>query len=122
MAGVRTFIAEEIKAHWNLYGESDWKNALNVFIFAQKSPLRYLDPNFCKNNGFDSGLYNEFWTGMTTIAPRVSDKLTPVEEYIQSEGFQKQVIEQAEQAKARNDFRKKLKEHQEYMRKKILGR
>ena len=122
MAGVRTFIAEEIKAHWNLYGESDWKNALNVFIFAQKSPLRYLDPNFCKNNGFDSGLYNEFWTGMTTIAPRLSDKLTPVEEYIQSEGFQKQVVEQAEQAKARNDFRQKLKEHQEYMRKKILGR
>lgn len=122
MAGVRTFIAEEIKAHWNLYGESEWKNALNVFIFAQKSPLRYLDPNFCKNNGFDSGLYNEFWTGMATIAPRVSDKLTPVEEYIQSEGFQKQVIEQAEQAKARNDFRQKLKEHQEYMLKKIHGR
>ena len=122
MAGVRTFIAEEIKAHWNLYGESDWKNALNVFIFAQKSPLRYLDPNFCKNNGFDSGLYNEFWTGMTTIAPRLSDKLTPVEEYIQSEGFQKQVVEQAEQAKARNDFRQKLKEHQEYMSKKISGR
>ena len=122
MAGVRTFIAEEIKAHWNLYGESDWKNALNVFIFAQKSPLRYLDPNFCKNNGFDSGLYNEFWTGMTTIAPRLSDKLTPVEEYIQSEGFQKQVIEEAEQAKARNDFRQKLKEHQEYMSKKISGR
>lgn len=122
MAGVRTFIAEEIKAHWNLYGESDWKNALNVFIFAQKSPLRYLDPNFCKNNGFDSGLYNEFWTGMTTIAPRLSDKLTPVEEYIQSEGFQKQVIEEAEQAKARNDFRQKLKEHQEYMSKKIQGR
>ena len=122
MAGVRTFIAEEIKAHWNLYGESDWKNALNVFIFAQKSPLRYLDPNFCKNNGFDSGLYNEFWTGMTTIAPRLSDKLTPVEEYIQSEGFQKQVIEEAEQAKVRNDFRQKLKEHQEYMSKKISGR
>lgn len=122
MAGVRTFIAEEIKAHWNLYGESDWKNALNVFIFAQKSPLRYLDPNFCKNNGFDQGLYNEFWTGMTTIAPRLSDKLTPVEEYIQSEGFQKQVIEEAEQAKARNDFRQKLKEHQEYMSKKIQGR
>ena len=122
MAGVRTFIAEEIKAHWNLYGESDWKNALNVFIFAQKSPLRYLDPNFCKNNGFDQGLYNEFWTGMTTIAPRLSDKLTPVEEYIQSEGFQKQVVEQAEQAKARNDFRQKLKEHQEYMSKKISGR
>lgn len=122
MAGVRTFIAEEIKAHWNLYGESDWKNALNVFIFAQKSPLRYLDPNFCKNNGFDSGLYNEFWTGMATIAPRLSDKLTPVEEYIQSEGFQKQVIEEAEQAKARNDFRQKLKEHQEFMSKKIYGR
>ena len=122
MAGVRTFIAEEIKAHWNLYGESDWKNALNVFIFAQKSPLRYLDPNFCKNNGFDQGLYNQFWTGMSSMAPRESDKLTPVEEFIQSEAFQKQVIEQAEQAKARNDFRQKLKEHQEYMRKKILGR
>lgn len=56
------------------------------------------------------------------IAPRLSDKLTPVEEYIQSEGFQKQVIEEAEQAKARNDFRQKLKEHQEYMSKKISGR
>ena len=116
MAGVRTFIAEEIKAHWNLYGESDWKNALNVFIFAQKSPLRYLDPNFCKNNGFDQGLYNQFWTGMSSMAPRESDKLTPVEEYIQSEGFQKQVIEQAEQAKARNEYREKLKRLQDKIR------
>lgn len=116
MAGVRTFIAEEIKAHWNLYGESDWKNALNVFIFAQKSPLRYLDPNFCKNNGFDEGLYNRFWTGMSSMAPRESDKLTPVEEYIQSEGFQKQVIEQAEQAKARNEYREKLKRLQDKIR------
>lgn len=115
-AGVRTFIAEEIKAHWNLYGESDWKNALNVFIFAQKSPLRYLDPNFCKNNGFDQGLYNQFWTGMSSMAPRESDKLTPVEEYIQSEGFQKQVIEQAEQAKARNEYREKLKRLQDKIR------
>jgi hypothetical protein len=116
MAGVRTFIAEEIKAHWNLYGESDWKNALNVFIFAQKSPLRYLDPNFCKNNGFDQGLYNQFWTGMSSMAPRESDKLTPVEEYIQSEGFQKQVIEQAQQAKARNEYREKLKRLQDKIR------
>ena len=116
MAGVRTFIAEEIKAHWNLYGESDWKNALNVFIFAQKSPLRYLDPNFCKNNGYDQGLYNQFWTGMSSMAPRESDKLTPVEEYIQSEGFQKQVIEQAEQAKARNEYREKLKRLQDKIR------
>ena len=116
MAGVRTFIAEEIKAHWNLYGESDWKNALNVFIFAQKSPLRYLDPNFCKNNGFDQGLYNQFWTGMSSMAPRESDKLTPVEEYIQSEGFQKQVVEQAEQAKARNEYREKLKRLQDKIR------
>ena len=50
MAGVRTFIAEEIKAHWNLYGESDWKNALNVFIFAQKSSA--LPSLYCRLRGY----------------------------------------------------------------------
>jgi hypothetical protein len=50
------------------------------------------------------------------MAPRESDKLTPVEEYIQSEGFQKQVIEQAEQAKARNEYREKLKRLQDKIR------
>ena len=115
MAGVRTFIAEEIKAHWNLYGESDWKNALNVFIFAQKSPLRYLDPNFCKNNGFDSGLYNEFWTGSTFFIPRSSDEPTVTEQVIESEHFQKSLQEDLERKRRVSEFRKKLNAHREEM-------
>ena len=115
MAGVRTFIAEEIKAHWNLYGESDWKNALNVFIFAQKSPLRYLDPNFCKNNGFDSGLYNEFWTGSTFFIPRDSDEPTVTEQVIESEHFQKSLQEDLERKRRVSEFRKKLNAHREEM-------
>lgn len=115
MAGVRTFIAEEIKAHWNLYGESDWKNALNVFIFAQKSPLRYLDPNFCKNNGFDSGLYNEFWTGSTFFIPRNSDEPTVTEQVIESEHFQKSLQEDFERKRRVSEFRKKLNAHREEM-------
>lgn len=115
MAGVRTFIAEEIKAHWNLYGESDWKNALNVFIFAQKSPLRYLDPNFCKNNGFDSGLYNEFWTGSTFFIPRSSDEPTVTEQVIESEHFQKSLQEDLERKRKVSEFKKKLNAHREEM-------
>lgn len=115
MAGVRTFIAEEIKAHWNLYGESDWKNALNVFIFAQKSPLRYLDPNFCKNNGFDSGLYNEFWTGSTFFIPRNSDEPTVTEQVIESEHFQKSLQEDLERKRRVSEFKKKLNAHREEM-------
>ena len=115
MAGVRTFIAEEIKAHWNLYGESDWKNALNVFIFAQKSPLRYLDPNFCKNNGFDSGLYNEFWTGSTFFIPRSSDEPTVTEQVIESEHFQKSLQEDLERKRRVSEFKKKLNAHREEM-------
>lgn len=115
MAGVRTFIAEEIKAHWNLYGESDWKNALNVFIFAQKSPLRYLDPNFCKNNGFDSGLYNEFWTGSTFFIPRDSDEPTVTEQVIESEHFQKSLQEDLERKRRVSEFKKKLNAHREEM-------
>ena len=115
MAGVRTFIAEEIKAHWNLYGESDWKNALNVFIFAQKSPLRYLDPNFCKNNGFDSGLYNEFWTGSTFFIPRDSDEPTVTEQVIESEHFQKSLQEDLERKRKVSEFKKKLNAHREEM-------
>ena len=115
MAGVRTFIAEEIKAHWNLYGESDWKNALNVFIFAQKSPLRYLDPNFCKNNGFDQGLYNQFWTGSTFFIPRDSDAPTVTEQVIESEHFQKSLQEDLERKRRVSEFRKKLNAHREEM-------
>ena len=115
MAGVRTFIAEEIKAHWNLYGESDWKNALNVFIFAQKSPLRYLDPNFCKNNGFDQGLYNEFWTGSTFFIPRDSDEPTVTEQVIESEHFQKSLQEDLERKRRVSEFKKKLNAHREEM-------